>query len=161
MHKFMCYSNFDKLTSETGIYEEAKRLLNIGFLSSSEYDSLDTKAISNFTNSVLFKRIIKSDFYSKEHRFSVNIPAKELFPEVDTNKNIVMQGAVDCMFKEGNEYVLIDYKTDKIKSIESIYEKYKKQLEIYKYAIENTTNKNVKELIIYSFYSGEYLSFNC
>ena len=43
-----------------------------------------------------------------------------------------MQGAIDCAFIENGKAVIVDYKTDRIDSVESLAESYSKQLLLYK-----------------------------
>ena len=66
-----------------------------------------------------------------------------------------MQGAIDCAFLENNKYIIIDYKTDKISHTDELWEKYYKQLKLYKFALEQSENVKVSELILYSFHLGE------
>ena len=55
--------------------------------------------------------------------------------------------------KEDGNFVLIDYKTDYVENDENeLIEKYKIQLELYKKALEEATNRNVDEVYIYSLY---------
>lgn len=158
MHEFVCYTDFSKITSEN-VQNECFKLMKSGFLTKEEYDSLDIPAIKKFTNSEIFARISKSPKVLKEHRFSINVPANKINPEIKSQGNfIVVQGALDCAFRESEEYVIIDYKTDKAHDIHELYEKYEKQLQIYKYALEQTESIKVKELGIYSFHLNEYLS---
>ncbi len=51
-----------------------------------------------------------------------------------------------------DELILVDFKTDYIKSGEedSLIKKYNKQLEIYRKALEESLNKNVSHTYIYS-----------
>ena len=46
---------------------------------------------------------------------------------------------------------MVDYKTDQVYHEEELVARYKKQMELYKMAIEKSTNKQVKEVILYSF----------
>ena len=158
MHRFVCYADFSSLTSENA-QNECSQLLSGGFLTNEEYSSLDISAIKKFINSEIFSRISGSSKVLKEHRFSVNVPAPKINPEITSQDTfIVVQGALDCAFEEGGEYVIIDYKTDKAHDIHELYEKYEKQLQIYKYALEQTENIKVKEIGIYSFHLNKYFS---
>ena len=49
---------------------------------------------------------------------------------------------------EDNKLILIDYKTDNVKKIEELIDKYKTQLSIYKKALENSLNRKVDETYI-------------
>ena len=66
-----------------------------------------------------------------------------------------MQGIIDLYFiNEFEELVLVDYKTDYVEnSNENILKnKYKKQLEIYKKALEEALGRKVDKTYIYSLY---------
>lgn len=156
MHQFVCYADFKNLTSDS-VESQAKNLLNSGFLTPEEFKSLDIKAIKKFTQSDIFKRISNSSAILKEHRFSAQIPAC-LITNGGKENAIIIQGALDCAFMENGKYVIIDYKTDKTHNMCELYEKYKRQLEIYKYALECTLNIKVAELGIYSFHLNDYFS---
>ena len=70
-----------------------------------------------------------------------------------TEDKILVQGIIDLYYiNKDDKIVLVDYKTDFIKQGEEqkLIEKYKKQLEIYKKALENSLNKKVDKVIIYS-----------
>ena len=62
---------------------------------------------------------------------------------------------MDAYFEENDEIVLIDYKTDHVKTEEELVKRYKKQLEIYAESLEQMTGKKVKERILYSFCLGK------
>ena len=70
---------------------------------------------------------------------------------------VMVQGVIDCWFREDDGLVLFDYKTsyidkkDPSRSIEKIKETYKGQLELYRDALEQTTGEKVKEVYLYLF----------
>ena len=155
MHNFMCYLDFNNVANY-GIDYEINYLYKNKFLSKEEVENLDRKALLQFTKSDLFNRILKSEKVLREHRFSVSLPAKYIFKETNQTENIVVEGALDCAFKENGKYIIVDYKTDKTNDLSLLYEKYAKQLEIYKYALSGTEETDVFETGIYSFYMGDY-----
>ena len=61
-------------------------------------------------------------------------------------------GVIDLFYvtNEG-KVVLVDFKTDKLENEEDFIKRYKKQLDIYKEAINELTDYNVDEVYIYSF----------
>ena len=75
--------------------------------------------------------------------------------------NILVQGIIDLYFiNEAGEVVLVDYKTDYVekgKQLELV-EKYRKQLEIYKKALEQALGKKVDKCFIYSVYLEELIA---
>ena len=76
------------------------------------------------------------------------------YPEDET---ILVQGIIDAWFPEGDEIVLVDYKTDRVKEVGELKKRYEKQLAYYQQALERTTGKKVKEKIIYSLALDEEL----
>ena len=89
-----------------------------------------------------------------EYDFSVLRDAGDFYPEIDVslkNEKIVVQGKFDCAFIESDGAVLIDYKTDKISDEAEFVRLYKKQLDIYKSALEECIELKVKEVYLYSF----------
>ena len=63
----------------------------------------------------------------------------------------MLQGIIDLYFIEDGEIVLVDFKTDNVKSEEELINKYSIQLKYYKRALEEITNMKVKQALIYSF----------
>ena len=101
--------------------------------------------------SPLFDRVVKSNNVMREEKFFAKIHPSLIFDdckEVADDVNIIIQGAVDLAFEENGEIVIVDYKTDRLKNIDKLKMLYKKQLELYKAAIEQHTSKNVKILRI-------------
>ena len=70
---------------------------------------------------------------------------------INKGEKIVVQGKLDCAFRESDGYVLIDYKTDNITDESYFVSVYKNQLEIYADALTQCTDFPVKEIYIYSF----------
>ena len=64
----------------------------------------------------------------------------------------MVQGIADCVFEENGELVLVDYKTDRVQSEEELLCEYKNQIAFYKYAVEKSLKKPVKQAALYSFY---------
>ena len=64
-----------------------------------------------------------------------------------------MQGIIDAYFLEGDEIVLVDYKTDRVRRGEEqkLVDLYQTQLEDYAQALQRMTGRRVKEKYIYSF----------
>jgi len=64
-------------------------------------------------------------------------------------KQELIHGEIDLIFKEGNKWVIVDYKTNKIESKEEQEELkkfYSRQLDYYKKTFEKVTGEKVKEL---------------
>ncbi|MCQ2446620.1 MAG: PD-(D/E)XK nuclease family protein, partial [Clostridia bacterium] len=65
-------------------------------------------------------------------------------------ETILLQGIIDCAFREGESWVLIDYKSDRLKPGEDAKEHaikhgYGQQLDVYSKALTRMTGLDVKE----------------
>lgn len=158
MHKFMQYSDF--LSARKDAASEISRLRLSSRLSSEEADSLDISKISAFLSSTIVDKAITAEKYHKEYRFTVNIPAymaDENVPDEYKDYPVILQGAVDLAIEENDGIIIVDYKTDRVKSVTELSSRYKKQLELYKAAVEQTTGKPVLKCLIYSIHLCETL----
>lgn len=77
--------------------------------------------------------------------------ANSIFSEAE-NETILVQGIIDLFAIKNDEIILVDYKTDFVEKENDLKIKYKKQLELYKKALEEAFNKKVKKVYIYSTY---------
>lgn len=62
-----------------------------------------------------------------------------------------MQGIIDVYFEEADGIVILDYKTDRVQSMEELWNRYETQLDYYGQAVARLSGKPVKEKILYSF----------
>jgi len=125
-------------------------------------ESIDKQKILNFTNSKLFKEIKNAKCVFKEEPFYINIEADKIYQN-GVKDNILVQGIIDLYFiNEKDEIILVDYKTDYVPSNDENYlkEKYSKQLELYKMALEQALKKEVSKVYIYSTYLNKEIEIN-
>lgn len=149
MHTFMQFCNYN--SAKDNLDEEIENLVSGGFITEEQGKSLDKKRLASFFNSPLAKRMFNSDKIYREIKVSTFLSANEVYG-IDFADKILVQGIADCVFEERGQLVLVDYKTDRVKDENELLERYKKQLTFYKYAIEKTLKKPVKEVMLYSFY---------
>ena len=93
----------------------------------------------------------------KEQQFSAGVDVRSVYEDVDEDEILIVQGIIDAFFLEGDEVVLMDYKTD-VASLQTLVDRYHGQLENYAQVIEQLTGKKVKEKVIYSFYQNAEIS---
>ncbi|WP_293972476.1 helicase-exonuclease AddAB subunit AddA [uncultured Ruminococcus sp.] len=157
-HKFLQYCDF--LNAKASLDSEIERLNKLGLLTEEQTDLIDKAKIKNLLNSELVQRIINSPLVFREEQFSAKLNPSLVFDEyenVDTDAEIIVQGAVDVAFEENGKLVIVDYKTDRVKDISKLAILYKKQLELYRLAMEQSTEMTVSECIICSVHLGEYI----
>ncbi|MBF7096019.1 helicase-exonuclease AddAB subunit AddA [Alkalibacter mobilis] len=119
---------------------------------------INLQAIGNFFQDPLGRRLLASDEINREKRFTLKMDPKEFAKENFEGEPILIQGMIDCFFKEEGQWILVDYKSDYFSSEESKHEKienYRTQIEFYRRAIEKSTNAKVAEAYLYLLHSGE------
>ncbi|SCY42154.1 helicase-exonuclease AddAB subunit AddA [Butyrivibrio sp. INlla14] len=101
----------------------------------------------------------RGDLY-REKPFMMGISARDLNEKYPEDEMVLIQGIIDAWFVENGEIVLLDYKTDRVKEAGELVSRYSIQLDLYKQALERTTNMKVKEVLIYSFGLAEVIPLN-
>lgn len=140
------------------VKERMNQLVQQGKMTQSAMDSVNPYDIYLFCQSNLCKRMLNAKEAGKlykEQPFVIAKPALEIYPEYESEQEILVQGIIDAYFEEEDGLVLLDYKTDRIDTEEELVKRYKKQLEVYASAMEQTTGNCVKERILYSFCLGK------
>jgi len=137
-----------------GRNEESKELDFRQKMTEEQIGLLNTKQLEEFFKTDLAKRMgiaAINGQLQKEKPFVMGISPKEAGLEEQVETVILVQGIIDVFFEEKNQIILVDYKTDRVNHEEELVARYRKQMELYKMAIEKSTNKQVKEVILYSF----------
>ncbi len=154
LHLVLQKINFKEEYDLNKIEALIEELVSKKIIKKDDANNIDKNKILNFTKSKLFKRVSNAIYIYKEQPFYINVEA-----DADKNEKILVQGIIDLYFIEENgNIVLVDYKTDFVEENEEVLiTKYKKQLELYKSAIEKSLNQKVNEAYIYSIYLNKEL----
>ena len=91
----------------------------------------------------------------KEQPFVLGLPADRLSQEFPHQETVLIQGIIDVFFEENGKYVLLDYKTDAVKTAQELIGCYHVQLEYYAEALEQHSDYRDTEKILYSFKLGQ------
>ncbi len=160
LHNFMYFADYNKAASN--IDEYLSYMAEKGIMTQNEINIINKNSIQNFFNSSIGRKILKTKKLYREYRFTVNYTSgnKTLLKNTyDQKESPILIGSIDCVFEDDNgEYIILDYKTDKIEDIHELSRKYSRQLNIYKNAFEKCENAKVKELIIYSFHLNSFIN---
>lgn len=155
VHKTMELFDFVNVRTKEQVSDCLEAMRKEGRIPEETREFITDEKVYAFIASPLGKRICKAaeegHFY-KEKQFVAGVPANKILKGKD-NDLVIVQGIVDAYFREGDTLVLIDYKTDKIKSgqEELLVERYDTQLRYYKDTLEQLTGLKVAETYIYSF----------
>ncbi len=90
----------------------------------------------------------------KEKPFVLGLPASEVYHK-ESDETVLVQGIIDVFFAEEGQYVIIDYKTDRVERGQQLKDRYQTQLDLYAEAVSRNKRAQVKEKLIYSFHLGE------
>ena len=117
--------------------------------------------IAGFLGSGLGQRMAaasgRGDLY-REQPFVLGMDASLIKEEWPAGETVFVQGIIDAFFYEEWEgepgIVLVDYKTDRVRTAEELLLRYRVQLDSYAEALLRVTGVNVREKKIWSFALG-------
>lgn len=161
MHIFMEAADFRREYGETEIGELLAALMAEGRLSEAEAAAVRRKELLAFFRSPLAKRIKVADRIEKERPFAMLVEPKDIFTEEkyrNMEEYIQINGIIDCFFYEGEDVVLVDYKSDRVYREDILRERYRIQMALYREALERVTGRPVKSVYLYSFALGREIS---
>lgn len=150
MHEAMQWLPVKKYT-QTSMTNMLDSLQAEGKFSDEERSLLSDRSLYGFFNSELGQRLIASKRVERELPFSMLFDGNRVYPDVENGERLFLQGIIDTVFVEDDQWVLVDYKTDRVKSGDELIRRYKIQMDLYKEALERLTNMPVKASYIYSF----------
>ncbi len=153
-HRVMELLDFTVQPEEERIREEIQQLEMQGKMTAEMTACVHAQDIYRFLISSIGNRMAQSAGLGKLYReqpFVIGIDAKDIYPQEEDREMLLVQGIIDAYFEESDGLVVVDYKTDKVKSKEELVEKYHAQLDYYAKALIQITGKPVKEKVIYSF----------
>ena len=155
-HRIMEFVDFKKAINEARecdkayINERAETLKGNGAISEPVFKALDLGKVYAFFETeigVCACVAAKEGLLSKEKPFTLRVER--------SGKSVLVQGIIDCYFRDGDELVLLDYKSNRLSyrdrdaDIERIKEEYKEQISLYRRALEEGTGLSVKEAYLY------------
>jgi ATP-dependent helicase/nuclease subunit A len=109
---------------------------------------IDIDRILKFFEHPLGGRVIWANEIKREWPFNY-VPPEE--------PGTLIQGVIDCCFISGGGWTLIDYKTDRVRVLGELVDRYRAQVELYSRALEAITQRPVLERGIYSFTLGDVI----
>ena len=150
MHEAMQWLPLTKYT-QASLTKELDELVTKGTFTEEERNLLSDTSLYKFFSSDLGKRLINAKRIERELPFSMLFEGKRVYDTLEDGENLFLQGIIDTAFEEDGEWVLVDYKTDRVKSGEDLIKRYKIQMDLYKEALQRLTGMPVKACYIYSF----------
>jgi ATP-dependent helicase/nuclease subunit A len=150
MHEAMQWLPLVEYT-QASLTKELDALVAKGTFTEEERNLLSDISLYKFFSSDLGKRLIRAKRIERELPFSMLFEGKRVYDTLEDGENLFLQGIIDTAFEEDGEWVLVDYKTDRVISGEDLIKRYKIQMDLYKEALQRLTGMPVKACYIYSF----------
>ncbi|MBF1172506.1 MAG: PD-(D/E)XK nuclease family protein, partial [[Eubacterium] sulci] len=162
-HKIMEVIDFYLAKTEGYIYVEkiANECVEKHFFTAEELEQIDLNKICAFFDTEIGTRAAEASKRGelfKEKPFTLKMLYK--------GSDILVQGIIDCYFREPGKTVLIDYKSSYVSEIalaeneERIAEQYRKQVDIYADALSKSGESGFCEAYIYLLSSGHFIKMN-
>lgn len=136
-----------------GVLEEFARMKREGYFTEEELESVDPAAIARCLATPEM-RAARSSVCYREKPFLMTMTARDA-GQGDSDDKVVVQGVIDLVI-DGDERILVDFKNSALRSAEAM-EKYKKQLKLYKKAVETALLAKVDRTLLYSFKLGKFV----
>ena len=149
LHKIMERIPFtEKAASLMEVTAFAETLIEKEILTRTEVDAVDLSMIADFFRTDLGKRACRADCLYKETMFNLRM-------EKD-GESVIVQGIIDCFFRENGKWVLLDYKSNRLRetdeaALKQFEEYYRPQLMLYKKALEEIKGIEPDEVYLYLF----------
>ena len=138
-HRFLELIDFYNYNGE----KDANNFLSANLMSEEQISAIDFNKVKKLLNLQIFEEIKGYEIY-KERKFCVLVPACEIL-STDSKREILVQGMIDLLAVKDDEAIIVDYKLSTIKNPLDLVNKYKKQIELYKNAVERTLKLKVKK----------------
>lgn len=154
VHAFMQFCDYTAASQNSS--DELERLKRDGILTERQCKLVDLPKIELFFKSKLAKRIFAAREVMREFAFMVSAAECKTACELATpnGEAPMLQGIADCIIIENDHAVVIDYKTDRVKNVETLCERYSLQLKLYREMLGSVLPVPVTECIIWSFELG-------
>lgn len=153
-HRALALVSLDALRESSSLAEalaaQLSDLKECGVLSAEERAAIRANGMLNYFRSEVGQRMLASGEVRREWHFNLRLKEKH---------DALLQGVIDCAFREDDGWVLVDYKTDTIWNEEAFVQRYRLQLHWYAQALERITGLPVKEKWLFSLSLGR--AFAC
>ena len=146
---------------KAAVTAQLKALEVKGRILAEQVKAVDTEAIVRLMQSPLGQRIQNAEIFHQELKFSLLVPAQGLIgPEAPEGEEILLQGVIDGLLKDENGWLIVDFKTDRVKreAVAERAEQYRNQLQAYAYAVRKMMEAERVDTMVYFLVPGVSVS---
>ena len=152
LHKALQYITPAADQTTATLRREIDAFVRQGLLSREEAKLVYVPVLAAFCQSDIGRRMAESPELHREYPFTVLLAGGDPLPETEMGEQILIQGVIDCLFREDDAWILVDYKSDRLETADAFRRRYAVQLALYKRAVEQITHRPVEETYIYSLH---------
>jgi len=158
MHTVMQYIDYHGCNNLAGIQNELSGLVESGFLTQEQADSVNPEKIRKLFASPLGKKLADGTSCLREFKFSILNSGSRYDPSLE-GEQVLVQGVVDCALLEEDGITVIDFKTDFATedTVAAIVERYRPQVHTYAEALARIYEKPVKASYLYLFHLDRFV----
>ncbi len=136
---------------------EIKRLIDGLLLPKEQIALLDRNKLGRILKMKIFRSIDGWPLY-REQPFTAYMPATLIGEENSGSGEILVQGIIDLLCVKGDEALVIDYKYTGEWRDDVLVKRYRKQLELYVYAVEKVLKKKVTGVYLVNIKADKVIS---
>ncbi|WP_025692520.1 3'-5' exonuclease, partial [Paenibacillus zanthoxyli] len=172
-HTLMQHIPLDGEAGLAEVKETLERLQQLRILTEEQAAAVEPEKAAAFYEHPLGRRLLASPWKRREMPFSYLVPASEAYHGLEAlgrasaelpgesggaSSSVLIQGVIDCLFREEGRLILLDYKSDAVLEhrggLKALEEKYHYQLGLYSQALGDILGEEVAEAWLYFFDGG-------
>jgi ATP-dependent helicase/nuclease subunit A len=161
-HLLMQHMPLTGHNGERTVADVLEHMVQRRLLTRKQADSIDKRSVAAFFDGELGRRLAAAEWIRREVPFSCMLPASRVHGKTvpqSSDEPVMIQGVIDCLFRDEKGLVLLDYKTDRIShgNWEQAAERHRFQLELYGEAVSAMLGREVDELYVYFLDGGRHV----
>lgn len=144
VHLVMQHLDLADPLGESDIARQIAAMVDKQMLTPEQAGAVDVQPIAGFFDTQLGRRLRENAAkVRREVPFTMALPALEAYPDlarhadVARDEIVVVQGIIDCLLRDGDALLIVDYKTDRVSAVAAPQraEAYRGQVRLYRRAV--------------------------
>lgn len=160
-HQFMQHLDYRKSYNLESLEEVKTKLLDKAIMTREQLALVDLNKIEILFNQDLISASKNASYINKEMPFTTLISSKVVYPDMNDDIEVIVQGVVDLFIEFEDRCFLIDFKTDRltnnITEINRIKKNYATQISVYKEAMQKIYAEKKVTSYLYLFALDKFI----
>lgn len=157
-HRVMELLDYTATENADDLIRQKDRWVEKGLIKREMAEVTEDRDVLRFLGNDLGRRMVRAAKAEKlycEQPFVIGMKSEEIRTDYPAGEMILVEGIIDVWFEEDDGLVILDYKTDRVRSANELIKRYEAQMKYYARALAQLTGRPVCEMWIYSFHLGE------